>query len=74
MIRFTIQKWTSTTPFADIVQPPDPALAAGGGRRRQSAGSGRSYRQRASAYSLDKAMKMDAPIRSLDQAVAILRE
>ena len=36
--------------------------------------SGRLYRQRASAYSLDKAMKMDARIRSLDQAAAILRE
>jgi hypothetical protein len=41
---------------------------------RGCAESGRSYRQRASAYSLDKAMKMDARIRSLDQAVAILRE
>jgi len=47
------------------------------GKRRlftAHAESGRSYRQRASAYSLDKAMKMDARIRSLDQAVAILRE
>jgi hypothetical protein len=36
--------------------------------------SGCSYRQRASAYSLEKAMEMDARIRSLDQAAAILRE